>query len=150
MFAAYVIVTIVAIAANAFSGIAAILHVKPILPGMARAGVPESWLNPQDSGRGRPAARPHRRATDRHGGRHRPHPVLRLRHLHPRARKRLFAAVRPGERIPPASHSRAGAGPSSQASLRRRQNTSIHVPFTLIGTQTHGCSLYLKAGAVRQ
>ena len=44
MFAAYVIVTIVAIAANAFSGIAAILHFKPILPGMARAGVPESWL----------------------------------------------------------------------------------------------------------
>jgi hypothetical protein len=41
MFAAYVIVTI---AANAFSGIAAILHFKPILPGMARAGVPESWL----------------------------------------------------------------------------------------------------------
>jgi hypothetical protein len=30
MFAAYVIVTIVAIAANAFSGIAAILHFKPI------------------------------------------------------------------------------------------------------------------------
>jgi hypothetical protein len=44
MFAAYVIVTIAAIAANAFSGIAAILHFKPILPGMARAGVPESWL----------------------------------------------------------------------------------------------------------
>jgi hypothetical protein len=44
MFTAYVIVTIVAIAANAFSGIAAILHFKPILPGMARAGVPESWL----------------------------------------------------------------------------------------------------------
>ena len=44
MFTAYVIVTIAAIAANAFSGIAAILHFKPILPGMARAGVPESWL----------------------------------------------------------------------------------------------------------
>lgn len=44
MFAAYLIVTIVTIAANAFSGIAAILHFKPILPGMARAGVPESWL----------------------------------------------------------------------------------------------------------
>jgi hypothetical protein len=41
MFAAYLIVTI---AANAFSGIAAILHFKPILPGMARAGVPETWL----------------------------------------------------------------------------------------------------------
>jgi hypothetical protein len=44
VFAAYVIVTIVAVAANAFSGVAAILHFKPILPGMARAGVPESWL----------------------------------------------------------------------------------------------------------
>src|ERR1700726_4464240 len=44
MFVAYVIVTIVAIAANAFSGIAAILHFKPILPGMVKAGVPESWL----------------------------------------------------------------------------------------------------------
>src|ERR1035441_5074443 len=47
MFAAYVIVTIVtivAVAATAFSGIAAILHFKPILPGMAKAGVPESWL----------------------------------------------------------------------------------------------------------
>jgi DoxX-like family len=44
MFAAYIIVTIVAIAANTFSGVAAILHFKPILPGMARAGVPESWL----------------------------------------------------------------------------------------------------------
>jgi DoxX-like family len=44
VFAAYVIVTIVAVAANAFSGVAAILHFKPILPGMAKAGVPESWL----------------------------------------------------------------------------------------------------------
>ena len=44
MFAAYVAVTILAIAANAFSGIAALVHFKPILPGMARAGVPESWL----------------------------------------------------------------------------------------------------------
>jgi DoxX-like family len=44
MSTAYVIVTIVTIAANAFSGVAAILHFKPILPGMARAGVPESWL----------------------------------------------------------------------------------------------------------
>jgi len=44
MDAACVIVTIAAVAANAFSGIAAILHFKPILPRMARAGVPESWL----------------------------------------------------------------------------------------------------------
>lgn len=44
MFSAYVVVTLLAIAANAFSGIAAVLHFKPILPGMVKAGVPESWL----------------------------------------------------------------------------------------------------------
>jgi hypothetical protein len=41
---AYVAVALVAIAANAFSGIAALAHFAPILPGMAKAGVPESWL----------------------------------------------------------------------------------------------------------
>ncbi len=44
MFTAYVVVTLLAIAANAFSGVAALVHFKPILPGMAKAGVPESWL----------------------------------------------------------------------------------------------------------
>jgi hypothetical protein len=44
MFTAYVVVTLIAVAANAFSGIAAMLHWKPILPGMVRAGVPVSWL----------------------------------------------------------------------------------------------------------
>jgi DoxX-like family len=44
MFTAYVVVTLVAIAATAFSGVAALVHFKPILPGMAKAGVPESWL----------------------------------------------------------------------------------------------------------
>jgi hypothetical protein len=44
MFAAYAVVTILAILANAFSGIAAIAHFRSILPGMVRAGVPESWL----------------------------------------------------------------------------------------------------------
>jgi DoxX-like protein len=41
---AYVVVTLVAVAANAFSGIAALLHFRPILAPMKRAGVPESWL----------------------------------------------------------------------------------------------------------
>ncbi|HEV2896145.1 MAG TPA: DoxX family protein [Actinomycetota bacterium] len=41
---AVVVVTLLAVAANAFSGIAALAHFRPILPGMARAGVPESWL----------------------------------------------------------------------------------------------------------
>jgi hypothetical protein len=44
MFTAFFAVTLLAVAANAFSGVAAIAHFKPILPGMARAGVPESWL----------------------------------------------------------------------------------------------------------
>jgi hypothetical protein len=44
MTTAYVTVTLIAIAANGFSGVAALFHFKPILPGMAKAGVPESWL----------------------------------------------------------------------------------------------------------
>ena len=44
MYTAYVVVTLVAIAANTFSGVAALVHFKPILPGMVKAGVPESWL----------------------------------------------------------------------------------------------------------
>jgi hypothetical protein len=41
---AYVAVLIAAIVADGFSGIAALVHFKPILPGMAKAGVPVSWL----------------------------------------------------------------------------------------------------------
>src|SRR4030081_2203573 len=44
MSAAYLAVTLLAIAANLFSGVAALLHWRPILPGMVKAGVPESWL----------------------------------------------------------------------------------------------------------
>ena len=44
MATAYLTVTLIAIAANGFSGIAALAHFKPILPGMERAGVPLSWL----------------------------------------------------------------------------------------------------------
>src|SRR4029079_11602138 len=44
MTTAYTTVTLIAIAANGFSGIAALLHLKPILPGMAKVGVPISWL----------------------------------------------------------------------------------------------------------
>ena len=38
------LVVLVTVGINAFSGIAALLHWKPILPGMVKAGVPESWL----------------------------------------------------------------------------------------------------------
>ena len=44
MITAYVVVTLLAIAADAFSGVAALLHFKAIIPGMLKAGVPESWL----------------------------------------------------------------------------------------------------------
>lgn len=44
MSTAYLAVALLAVAANAFSGVAALLHFRPILPGMAAAGVPESWL----------------------------------------------------------------------------------------------------------
>jgi DoxX-like family len=44
MLTAYLVVTLMAVAANACSGVAAIAHFKPIIPPMARAGVPESWL----------------------------------------------------------------------------------------------------------
>ena len=44
MMTAYLVVAVVTIVANTFSGVAAIAHLKPILPAMARAGVPESWL----------------------------------------------------------------------------------------------------------
>jgi hypothetical protein len=44
MSTAYLTVTLIAIAANGFSGTAALLHFKPIMAGMARADVPVSWL----------------------------------------------------------------------------------------------------------
>jgi hypothetical protein len=44
MSTAYLTVTLIAVVANGFSGIAAMLRFKPILPGMAKAGVPTSWL----------------------------------------------------------------------------------------------------------
>lgn len=40
----YTGVTLLAIGANGFSGLAALLHFKPIVPGMVKAGVPQSWL----------------------------------------------------------------------------------------------------------
>ena len=44
MTTAYVVVTVLAIVANSFSGVAALLHWHKIVPGMLKAGVPESWL----------------------------------------------------------------------------------------------------------
>jgi DoxX-like family len=44
MSTAYLAVAGLAVAANGFSGVAAMVHFKPIVPAMLRAGVPESWL----------------------------------------------------------------------------------------------------------
>ncbi|MHA6802300.1 DoxX family protein [Salinifilum ghardaiensis] len=48
MFTAYVAVTVLAIAANTFSGIASMTRSEPVMqrlvPAMDKAGVPESWL----------------------------------------------------------------------------------------------------------
>jgi DoxX-like family len=41
---AYVAITVIAAAANAFSGIAALAHFAPIRQGMLQVGVPRSWL----------------------------------------------------------------------------------------------------------
>ena len=38
------VVVAITVAMNAFSGIAALVHWRAILPGMAKADVPESWL----------------------------------------------------------------------------------------------------------
>ena len=40
MTTAYLAITLTAVAANGFSGVAAMLHLKAILPAMDRAGVP--------------------------------------------------------------------------------------------------------------
>ena len=44
MSTAYLTTTLIAVAANGFSGIAALLQMQAIVPGMAKAGVPVSWL----------------------------------------------------------------------------------------------------------
>ncbi|OBF73074.1 hypothetical protein A5750_15735 [Mycobacterium sp. 852002-51613_SCH5001154] len=44
MHTAYLVVTIIAIALDGFSGVSALLHFAPIIPPMRRAGVPLSWL----------------------------------------------------------------------------------------------------------
>jgi DoxX-like family len=40
----HLFITALAVAATAFSGVAALAHLPAILPGMAKAGVPPSWL----------------------------------------------------------------------------------------------------------
>ncbi|OBB69780.1 DoxX family protein [Mycobacterium sp. 852014-50255_SCH5639931] len=44
MYTAYLVVTIIAVALDGFSGVSALLQFAPIIPPMRRAGVPLSWL----------------------------------------------------------------------------------------------------------
>jgi DoxX-like protein len=44
MHTTYLIVTMIAIAIDGFSGVSALVHFAPIVPAMQRAGVPLSWL----------------------------------------------------------------------------------------------------------
>ena len=44
MHTGYLIVTMIAIAIDGFSGVSALMHFAPIIPPMQRAGVPLSWL----------------------------------------------------------------------------------------------------------
>jgi hypothetical protein len=44
MHGAYLVVTMMAIAFDGFSGVSALVHFAPIIPPMQRAGVPLSWL----------------------------------------------------------------------------------------------------------
>jgi hypothetical protein len=44
MHTAYLVVTMIAIGFDGFSGVSALLHFAPIIPPMQRAGVPVSWL----------------------------------------------------------------------------------------------------------
>ena len=44
MHTAYLVVTLIAIGIDGFSGVSALVHFAPILPPMQRAGVPLSWL----------------------------------------------------------------------------------------------------------
>ena len=58
MFIAYLVVTVLAAIANAFSATLDFVRYQKILIAMAKAGVPESWLYP------RPRLRHSRPATD--------------------------------------------------------------------------------------
>ncbi|HTJ36890.1 MAG TPA: DoxX family protein [Dactylosporangium sp.] len=44
MLSALTTLTLLTAAANLFSGTCAVFHLRAILPGMSKAGVPESWL----------------------------------------------------------------------------------------------------------
>jgi hypothetical protein len=133
MFTAYVVVTLVAIAANAFSGIAALIHWKQILPGMAKAGVPESWLTTLGALKTAAAIGlllgligvPLIGTTAAIG--------LVLFFVgadrHPPARTRLLAAVRPGDRVLPAHRGRPCVGTRlvgcGQMAPRKRRRSGL-------------------------
>ena len=108
MFIAYIIVTAIAAAANAFSATLDFIRYKQVLINMAneRGGIVDNCAWHAQSSRGARTAGRHRRASDRDGRRSRSHPVLCRCHHYPPARTRLL--VRSGDRVPLAGHGRAG------------------------------------------
>ncbi len=122
MSAAYLIVTILAAAANIFSATCDFVRYKQVSIAMAKAGVPESWMTMlgilKAAGALGTAGR-HQCSADRDGRRSRAHPVLCRRHHHPPARTRLL--VPPGGSLLPACRGGAGAATGLVVSKPGRQ-----------------------------
>ena len=119
MFVTYIVVTIVAAAANIFSATLDFIRYKPILINMAKVGVSESWITTLGIlkaagalglliGIGVPAVGIAAAA--------RPRPVFHRRYQHSLARTRLL--VWPGDRVPSPGNRRAGG--ASGFKLRKR------------------------------
>jgi hypothetical protein len=114
MSTAYLTVTLIAVAADGFSGIAALLHMQAIVPGMAKAGVPVSWLT-FPIGTLKTAG-----ALGLAAG-----PVLRVRHLHPHPCQRLQPAVLPRERVPGAQRRSPCPGAAREQPQRVRSRAEL-------------------------
>ena len=108
MFISYIVVTILAAAANIFSATLDFIRYEPILINMAkveRVGIVDNHTgNLKSSGRARVVNR-YRRACGWNRRRRQPRPVFCRRNHHSLARARLL--VRPGDRVPSPGNRRA-------------------------------------------
>jgi hypothetical protein len=109
MFTAYVVVTVLAAAANVFSAALDFIRYKQVLINMAKAGVPESWITMLGALKAAGALGllvGIRVPLIGMAADSRPHPVLCRCHHHPFTGTRLL--VRSGGRVPPAGCGGAG------------------------------------------
>jgi len=107
VFTVYLIVTILAAAANIFSATCDFVRYEKVSIAMAKAGVPQSWMTTLGVVKAVGALGllvGIRRAGDRDSRCTRPHFVLCRCHHHSSARTRLL--VRPGDRVPSTGHGR--------------------------------------------